>query len=57
MQEHFPPRDYKAPYVSTKVAELRFKGMTAYPYPLSEHYPNDAEHLAYLATYNTRVNK
>jgi len=48
---------YKAPYVSTKVAELPFKGMTAYPYPLSEHYPNDTEHLAYLATYNTRVNK
>lgn len=48
---------YKAPYVNTNVAELPFRGMSAYPYPTSEHYPNDAEHLTYLARYNTRENK
>ena len=48
---------YKAPNVSTTVAALPFRGMSAYPYPATEHYPDDADHREYLATYNTRVNK
>jgi hypothetical protein len=48
---------YKAPNVSSTVAALPFRSMTSYPYPATEHYPDDADHLAYLAKYNTRVNK
>jgi hypothetical protein len=37
------------------VEKLPFLAMSGYPYPSSESYPYDAEHLAYLAKYNTRV--
>ncbi|HVX65664.1 MAG TPA: FG-GAP-like repeat-containing protein [Bryobacteraceae bacterium] len=33
---------------------LPFHGMSRYPYPASEHFPDDAEHRAYRETYNTR---
>lgn len=46
---------YKAPYVDLNVEPLPFRGMSSYPYPATEHYPDDAEHQAYLAKYNTRV--
>ena len=48
---------YKAYYVNTVVAPLPFRGMSAYPYPVTENYPSDADHQAYLARYNTRENK
>jgi hypothetical protein len=48
---------YKAPYIDMAVAPLPFQGMSAYPYPSTDHYPDDADHMAYLATYNTRENK
>ena len=38
------------------VDPLPFHDMSGFPYPLdTEHYPDDIEHLAYLAEYNTRV--
>jgi hypothetical protein len=37
------------------VNPLPFRGMSGYPYPATESYPYDAEHLAYLEEYNTRV--
>jgi hypothetical protein len=37
------------------VDKLPFLNMSGYPYPSAESYPYDAEHLAYLAKYNTRV--
>lgn len=33
---------------------LPFNGMSRYPYPPSEHYPDSEEHRAFLRTYNTR---
>ncbi len=36
------------------VGSLPFHGMSAYPYPASEHYPTDAAHTAYQLEYNTR---
>ncbi len=36
------------------VEPLPFHGMSTYPYPPTEHYPNDKDHRAYLQTYNTR---
>ena len=36
------------------VEPLPFHGMSAYPYPSTEHYPDDPDHAAYRATYNTR---
>ncbi|MEZ5400195.1 MAG: FG-GAP-like repeat-containing protein [Bryobacteraceae bacterium] len=36
------------------VDPLPFHGMSSYPYPASEHYPDDAAHREYLNTYNTR---
>ena len=36
------------------VDPLPFRGMSGYPYPATESYPYDAEHLAYLEEYNTR---
>jgi len=33
---------------------LPFHRMSRFPYPPSERYPDDAEHRAYIATYNTR---
>jgi cytochrome c-type biogenesis protein CcmH/NrfG len=36
------------------VLPLPFHGMSAYPYPSTEAYPDDAEHREYRSTYNTR---
>ena len=36
------------------VEPLPFHGMSAYPYPEGEHYPDDSAHQAYRKTYNTR---
>ncbi|TDB39764.1 MAG: hypothetical protein D9V44_02100 [Actinobacteria bacterium] len=41
--------------VEKTVEPLPFSAMSNYPYPASEHYPNDAEHVAYQAEWNTRV--
>ena len=34
--------------------QLPFHGMSTYPYPTTEHYPDDPAHLAYQLEYNTR---
>ena len=39
---------------SQTVEPLPFHSMSRYPYPASEHYPDDAAHRAYRARYNTR---
>ena len=39
---------------SQTVEPLPFHGMSAYPYPETEHYPDDAAHQAYRRKYNTR---
>ncbi|MEQ1884820.1 MAG: FG-GAP-like repeat-containing protein [Bryobacteraceae bacterium] len=39
---------------SRTVEPLPFHGMTAYPYPTSEKYPEDEEHRKYTEKYNTR---
>ncbi len=36
------------------VTPLPFHAMSSYPYPASEHFPNDAQHRAYQKRYNTR---
>jgi Tfp pilus assembly protein PilF len=36
------------------VAPLPFQGMSGYPYPEGEHYPDDPAHREYLRIYNTR---
>jgi hypothetical protein len=36
------------------VEPLPFHGMSAYPYPEGEHYPDDATHVEYQKKYNTR---
>jgi hypothetical protein len=36
------------------VEPLPFHGMSAYPYPEGEHYPEDPAHLDYLKKYNIR---
>ena len=43
------------PYVPFTVDPLPFQAMTSFPYPSNETYPYDAEHTAYLETYNTRI--
>jgi hypothetical protein len=37
------------------VDPLPFQGMSGFPYPETESYPYDSEHLSYLSEYNTRV--
>ena len=39
---------------SQTVAPLPFHGMSAYPYPETEHYPDDEAHRQYQREYNTR---
>ena len=39
---------------SQTVNPLPFHGMSRYPYPAGEHYPQDQIHLDYLRKYNTR---
>ncbi|MGA2680384.1 MAG: CARDB domain-containing protein [Candidatus Bathyarchaeia archaeon] len=43
------------PYVPFTVDPLPFQTMTSFPYPSNETYPYDAQHQAYLKTYNTRI--
>jgi hypothetical protein len=43
------------PYVPFTVNPLPFQAMTSFPYPSNESYPYDADHLAYLQEYNTRI--
>jgi hypothetical protein len=42
------------PYLSFEVEPLPFHAMSCFPYPSTESYPYDEEHLAYLLEYNTR---
>jgi tetratricopeptide (TPR) repeat protein len=37
-----------------QVGQLPFHGMSDYPYPDAEHFPEDPAHLAYQLEYNTR---
>lgn len=46
-------RDPNTAYSAT-VEPLPFHGMSRYPYPPNEHFPNDAAHDAYRRTWNTR---
>ena len=39
---------------SQSVEPLPFHGMSAYPYPAGEHFPDDAEHQLYRKQFNTR---
>jgi hypothetical protein len=39
---------------SNSVEPLPFHAMSSYPYPASQHYPDDPAHLHYLRQYNTR---
>ncbi|MBS1854031.1 MAG: VCBS repeat-containing protein, partial [Acidobacteria bacterium] len=39
---------------SQTVAPLPFHGMSSYPYPAGEHYPDDPAHREYQRLYNTR---
>lgn len=39
---------------SQTVEPLPFHGMSAYPYPKTEHYPDDEAHQRYRLEYNTR---
>jgi hypothetical protein len=39
---------------SQTVEPLPFHGMSRYPYPAGEHFPNDPAHTLYRARYNTR---
>jgi tetratricopeptide (TPR) repeat protein len=39
---------------SQTVEPLPFHGMSGYPYPAGERYPDDPEHRTYLKIYNTR---
>jgi tetratricopeptide (TPR) repeat protein len=39
---------------SATVEPLPFHGMSVYPYPKSEHFPDDAAHAKYRREYNTR---
>ena len=39
---------------SQSVLPLPFHGMSEYPYPANEHFPDDAVHREYLKTYITR---
>jgi Flp pilus assembly protein TadD len=40
---------------SEVIGLLPFHGMSRYPYPSSERYPDDEEHRRYLREYNTRI--
>ena len=42
-------------YFGTDADPLPFHGMSLYPYPDTEHYPDDAAHQQYRADYNTRT--
>ena len=38
----------------TAVEPLPFHAMSKFPYPASEHYPDDPEHVRYQLEFNTR---
>jgi hypothetical protein len=42
---------------SGTVEPLPFHGMSGYPYPATEHYPDDPGHREYLRTYQTRSSR
>ncbi len=42
---------------SETVNPLPFHGMSGYPYPATEHYPDTPEHRRYLREYNTRPSR
>jgi hypothetical protein len=46
-------RDPNTAYSQT-VGPLPFHGMSRYPYPATEHFPDDADHARYQRDYNTR---
>ncbi len=46
---------FKSFYGDHEVEPLPFKGMSSYPYPETEKYPDTAEHRRYLKKYQTRV--
>ncbi len=46
-------RDPNTAYSQT-VEPLPFHGMTRYPYPANEHFPDDESHRLYRKNYNTR---
>ena len=43
------------PYVDFNVDPLPFHAMSCFPYPETEGYPYDSDHLIYLSEYNTRT--
>ena len=45
--------DYNTAF-SQSVEPLPFHAMSAYPYPASQHFPDDAAHREYRKEYNTR---
>ncbi|MEM2953254.1 MAG: CARDB domain-containing protein [Candidatus Bathyarchaeia archaeon] len=42
------------PYLSFTVDPLPFHAMSCFPYPPTESYPYDEDHINYILTYNTR---
>ncbi|MCM2263846.1 MAG: CxxxxCH/CxxCH domain-containing protein [Desulfuromonadales bacterium] len=46
---------YKSLRVTNTVEPLPFHGMSSFPYPATESYPEDADHQQYLQEYNTRT--
>ena len=46
-------RDANTAYSQT-VGPLPFHGMSSYPYPAAEHYPDSPEYRDYIKQYNTR---
>jgi hypothetical protein len=49
-----PPRAWGYGFNFT-VDPMPFMAMSGFPYPITESYPSDAAHLAYIQQYNTRV--
>ncbi len=43
------------PYLGFTADPLPFHNMSCFPYPTTESYPYDGDHLSYLLEYNTRI--